>query len=639
MVNPYTTHVSTKKTNQRERTVGRTDEVKNNAGGFVFEVSPWERLDRFLILGSEGGTYYCSEKKHTKDNANHVLKLIKEDGPRVVRAASSVSQSGRAPKNAPAVFCLALCASFGDTQTKKLALSELSNVCRFSTDMFTFVEMVNDLRGWGRGLRSGVAEWYDGKNAPQLAYQVTKYQQRNGWSHRDVLRLAHPSNQQDAHQLVYKYITSGKLPNHERIVNTDNYSVTLAYLDAVEAANKALTSKEIINLIQEFGLVREHIPTHFLNDVGVWNALLQKMPLTAMIRNLGKMSSIELIKPLSEASKLIVSRLYDQEYLHSSRIHPMSVLIALKTYASGRGLRGKLHWSANTDIVDALDAAFYKSFANVESTGKRWMLGLDVSGSMSAPIANTPLDCRTAAAAMALVTQNAEENTFMAAFSSRGWGLNQSQRSWMASGIEQVNISSRMRLDSVIRELQKIPMGGTDCSLPMLYALEKKIPVDVFAVYTDNETWAGYIKPYQAIKKYRREMGIDAKLIVVGMTSTGFTIADPKDSGMLDVVGFDTTAPSVMCDFAKSSSESKRRKILSTTKEKPTATTEVNFRVLKGRQQEEVGIVSAAVGMKTNKGCVEKVNVKSVVIDGKRIKSTATLFVTQSEAKKFGFGQ
>ena len=40
-------------------------------------------------------------------------------------------------------------------------------------------------------------------------------------------------------------------------------------------------------------------------------------------------------------------------------------------------------------------------------------------------------------------------------------------------------------------------------------------------------------------------------LIVVGMLANPFTIADPTDAGMMDVVGFDTAAPAVMADFAR----------------------------------------------------------------------------------------
>ena len=94
--------------------------------------------------------------------------------------------------------------------------------------------------------------------------------------------------------------------------------------------------------------------------------------------------------------------------------------------------------------------------------------------------------------------------------------------------------------------------GATDCAQPMLYALEKKLEVDVFIVYTDCETWIGNVHPHQALQNYRAEMKIpDAKLIVCAMTSGGFTIADPNDRFMLDVVGFDAGAPQVMAQFAK----------------------------------------------------------------------------------------
>ena len=53
------------------------------------------------------------------------------------------------------------------------------------------------------------------------------------------------------------------------------------------------------------------------------------------------------------------------------------------------------------------------------------------------------------------------------------------------------------------------------------------------------------------LHKYRRVMGIDAKLVVIGMTSNGFTIADPKDAGMLDIVGFDSTIPSLLSMFVR----------------------------------------------------------------------------------------
>jgi 60 kDa SS-A/Ro ribonucleoprotein len=76
--------------------------------------------------------------------------------------------------------------------------------------------------------------------------------------------------------------------------------------------------------------------------------------------------------------------------------------------------------------------------------------------------------------------------------------------------------------------------------------------VDTFIVYTDDETWYGDMHPHQALEQYRQKTGIPAKLVSVGMTSNGFTIANPNDAGMLDVVGFDTAVPVVISNFARS---------------------------------------------------------------------------------------
>ena len=84
----------------------------------------------------------------------------------------------------------------------------------------------------------------------------------------------------------------------------------------------------------------------------------------------------------------------------------------------------------------------------------------------------------------------------------------------------------------------------------MLYAMEQRLPIDSFCIYTDNETWAGNVHPAQALRQYRAQSGIAAKCAVVGMTSNGFSIADPDDAGMMDVVGFDTATPQLLSDFA-----------------------------------------------------------------------------------------
>ena len=114
-----------------------------------------------------------------------------------------------------------------------------------------------------------------------------------------------------------------------------------------------------------------------------------------------------------------------------------------------------------------------------------------------------------------------------------------------------LNISPRMRLDDVVKRISGLPFERTDCALPMVWARRNQLNVSGFITYTDSETWAGKIHPAQALRAYRDEFVAEAKSVVVGMTSNGFTLADANDRGMLDVVGFDPTVPAVIADFVR----------------------------------------------------------------------------------------
>jgi 60 kDa SS-A/Ro ribonucleoprotein len=318
----------------------------------------------------------------------------------------------------------------------------------------------------------------------------------------------------------------------------------------------AETADEIARLVRETSLPREAVPPEWQNDKAVWDALLADMPMTAMIRTLNRMTSAGLIAPMSDASRYVAERLQDAKALTKARVHPLALLIAHATYAGGRGLKGRLQWEPVREVVDALDRAFYLAFEAVEPSNKRVLLALDVSGSMDGgQIAGSPLTPREGAAAMALVTVATEPQTHTVAFSSAG------KQAWMSpfgskwsgytDGLSPLPLSPKQRLDDVVKAMRALPFGGTDCALPMLYALDRRMEVDAFVIYTDSETWAGQTHPVEALRRYRTEMNIPAKLVVVGMVANQFSIADPNDAGALDVIGFDAAAPAVIADFVR----------------------------------------------------------------------------------------
>lgn len=70
---------STRATRQSQPIPG-AGQVPNSAGGHAWEIDSWSRLRRFLILGVDGPTYYASEHRLVKENAEAVLCCIVLDG-------------------------------------------------------------------------------------------------------------------------------------------------------------------------------------------------------------------------------------------------------------------------------------------------------------------------------------------------------------------------------------------------------------------------------------------------------------------------------------------------------------------------------------------------------------------------------
>src|SRR6266496_5011186 len=155
-------------------------QVANSAGGFAWAVDAWTRLRRFLVLGSEGGSYYASEWSLMRENARAVDECVREDGLRAVAEIVRVSTEGRAPKNDPALYALALAAGVGDVETRQAALAALPLVARTGTHLFQFALFVEGFRGWGRSLRRAIGRWYSAQAVDALAYQAVKYRQRAG---------------------------------------------------------------------------------------------------------------------------------------------------------------------------------------------------------------------------------------------------------------------------------------------------------------------------------------------------------------------------------------------------------------------------------------------------------------------------
>ncbi|MGC3954686.1 MAG: TROVE domain-containing protein [Propionicimonas sp.] len=509
----------------------------NHAGGFAFTVTEHERVKRFLILGSDAGSYYQGAGELTRENAQAVIDLAATDGRALVDLIVEVSLGGKAPKQDPALLALAIASAAPDAEVRGYALEKLPEVARTGTHLLTFARYVEQFRGWGRGLVRAVGAWYTAKPVDQVAYQAVKYRQRNGWSHRDLLRLAHPATVEPSRKALFDWIVGREAAGLPRIVE--------GYLKAQDAG------ADVPALVREYRLTWDTLPDEALTRPATWHALLDVgIPQTALLRQLPRLTRLGVVGALGHGRTAeIAAQLTDPERLRRARVHPVNLLVAQRTYAAGRGAGST--WEPASAIVDALDAAFYQAFGFVEPAGKRTLVGLDVSGSMGSPVDRTSrITAREVGAALSLVIKATEPQAEVYGFTAKserrlGWGY------WGATAFADLGISPRQRLDDVVRKVSDLPFGATDCALPMTEALKRGLQVDTFVVITDNETWHGDIHPHQALRQYREKTGIPAKLVVLALTPTRFTIADPSDAGMLDIAGFSSDVPQLVTEFSR----------------------------------------------------------------------------------------
>lgn len=525
------------------------EQVKNNAGGYVFQVDDMVFFQRFLFLGTEKGTYYVSQAEHTHLNIECIDRLLKANrGEEMLNLLIQINDDNRAAKTGPINFSLAYLAKVGDISLRKKVYKNLNKFLRIPTHLFEFLEYSktiskakNDSIGWGRLQRQFVQQWYGGKDVDHLAYQVTKYQQRNGWSHKDVFRLAHVRPDQDISEtertrleerrLLYTWIV-------KKEISQDDATNVNRFLNAFTRIQKMGMDDvpQIVSMIEEHRLVREHLPTTVLNSRPIWEALLRDMPLGALIRNLNKLTKLGILDGYdNEHLKRAIDKLTDEVALSKARIHPLKLMVAMLVYSKGHGNKGDMEWSPNQQIVDALNDAYYKSFKFVAPTRKRFLIAVDISGSMGySQCVGSPLNAREGAACLALTLMKMEEKCVIKGFS---------------HNLVDLKISPGRRLDDNIREMSKMPFGATDLALPIEYAMKNHLPVDCFVVLSDNETWYGSKHPSEVLRAYRRRMNMDSRYVNIQMSATRFSVADPQDVHSLEIAGFDSGMMETISEF------------------------------------------------------------------------------------------
>lgn len=575
----------------------REAEMQPNRGGGVGFIVTWQvQLHRFLILGSDKG-YYTSAEQNTQESVKGIKQMM-ADGHSIemCKYVKTVYLEGRAAKQDPIFVTLALLCTSDVVEIRQEAWKIVVSLRTFS-HLCTFLKYYSSSNGgWGRLPRRSLNEWVTKHSGHDLLYQVFKYLNRDGWNLRDLLRCIHTDakalsfDQQMALKIMILY---GK----KDVETPEAFNQTLKFaqennvkpedIEYLKAICYLKTCKEdtadvingLVQRINHHRFTHEFLPKWALNNSEIWMALLMsedkthvKMPMNALIRNLSTMTNRNVFSNNAIVNK-VTSYLINENAVKNSKIHPAQVAVAWKQYQSGHGEKGKQIWTPIQEIVTALENMMYISFANIEPTNKRIFHCFDESGSM-----NTSMG-------VAGNMSSAEAVALMGILFSRKEDPNTQKYCAFANGLRTLILSPNSKLAEAVKAINRNSGEGTNCSMPMehkisefnskfstlsdgdkqkfitavksgdtgkrdeiLNALSIFLP-EVFVLYTDSDVNLGKRHPVQALNEYRELTGIPAKFAVVATQSSRVTIADPKDSGMMDLVGFDSQLPQILYDF------------------------------------------------------------------------------------------
>lgn len=520
----FFTQKNTKYTIQSQPIPGReTEMIRGRSGGYMFDVGIWEMLRRCLLVGTAQSTYYAGKQELTADFIDILQQAIAKNPDRVAQEIMYASD-GRAINNSAPILALVLL-SMGETPAAKSAFLRIfPQVVRTGSHFYEWLSYTKSMRGFGKIVREVGNQWLQNPDVKALAYQLLKYQQRHGFSHRDALRLFHVKPPTTDHQLLYNWVVKGwsELP-------TEIPSQALAQVWWYEWLKRNPQGSK--TAIAQGRLTHEMAAPIGKMDKEAWQLLFNDMPIGAMLRNLGSLTELGVLSPRETKNlERVEAVLNSSQHLRQGRIHPIDVLKALKTYQSGGNLgRGKKTWQPVPRIVDILEKALELAFDVVEPTGKVFMHAVDVSGSMSYySVSSMGLTCCEIATTMALVTAKAEKNYVIRGF---------------ADDFRDLKITAKDSFSSALKKASEQNFGATDASVAYNWMIQHRFKADVVCFWTDSESWAGSKHPSQALQEYRQKVNPRVKAVYVTLTPYQISLVDPHDPNSWDFAGFDPGIP------------------------------------------------------------------------------------------------
>jgi 60 kDa SS-A/Ro ribonucleoprotein len=537
-----------------------TEMAPNAAGGFGFLQPSLQVLERFLILGTAGGTFYVDESTLVTDVAPVVERALVEHPAASFDLIIDVLRRRRAVRMDAAIFALALWFAKVDPDVRTAILHggerarwrDAVAAIETGSQLLLFVSYWCQLRGLGRSIKSYLRDWYVTRDVASIEYQVLKYANRHGFTHRDLLRIAHIPLGRDPeasarHDLFAAVCLRDRpSPPKDEATRVRRPLMLSDRWHAVEwfrsGAADTASPQALRTMIQSHRLSHDMLPSTMLAHDHVWHALAPQMPAHALLRNLATLTRRGVFGPAVLATPDFIALL---ERIRDLTVHPLHLLKAQRVYASGGagGLSQAAPFTPDSRVVNALSDAINRRFEAVTPIAARMLVGVDVSGSMEGSASVERLfSCRELAIATACWLTRAAEAAHQPC---RVIGFD-------TQLTELPVVHARASVWDAMRHV--VNGGGTDATQPIRAALDPAAPTfDAIVLLTDNDSWRGFGHVTQLMAEYRRLRNPSAKLVVFSMVTGKTMLADPTSPLDFAFVGWDAASVDALAAVLPSS--------------------------------------------------------------------------------------
>ncbi|KAK4881562.1 hypothetical protein RN001_004881 [Aquatica leii] len=527
------------------------------------------RLKRFLYTSNEEPRFITGDpefhKAYSAEKVKSVSEILSSNNPELLlNIIEIVNSEGLVPNRETLFFVLALATTLitNHAITHKI-YTTLQNITKGSEDLFKFLKFYTKFeKKFSSALNKVVGAYYFKKDPLALAEEVTKFKGLHSWTHKDLIKLSHYKCDSVCTRIVITYVLHGLAK--AKLVAEGNTEATeiIALLSNASELKRCENEKRVSELITLLHCNLKQVPSFFHHSPTIWEALIPEMSVSELITYLPKFYKLGFLKVNSTIQNQIVGILNNAEIIKKSEINPIEIFIALKNFEKGgKPVDPKLALHLETQenekksevkeapkcppIISGLNKAMQISFQNPKPTGRRIMIGVEMSKRMDNQCLTTKnISCLDAATILILTLLKCEKDVTVAVFND--------------TKISLVALERGITFNQVQVKLKQAKNGIVVLSSIFDWAMNKKKQIDVFINFFYHHWFLSIPrerrdkeKPLNLLNNYRKKMSLPhTKLISFSLSSPNLALADGS-SNVLDICGFSKEVPKVVEAFSR----------------------------------------------------------------------------------------